>query len=356
MKKIFTLFGLSLVSIFANAQTSVDFETSPLTWNGFGATIDQSFTNPSKSGINTSNTVMKLTTKSSANGGQNYDLAYTGNYSPFVVTTSNCIVKIMIYKTLTSNVTFSFKPNDNTSSLELPVPNTKINQWEELTFNFTPFIGKTVTELAVFPDNTNNRPADITSYVDNISFNDQSTLPLQLTSFTGVFSRLQNTLNWKTASELNFNRFEIEKSIDGKLFAKIGEVKGGKSDYSFIDKNISFSDDLYYRLRLVDNDGTFASSKIVAIKSTPKNESSFSFYPKPAADYLNINFPSEKAFVATLSIYDLSGKIIYKYTQNLNVGSNTLKVNVSTLNTGTYLIGITDDSNSIKTQKFLVSR
>ncbi len=353
MKKIFTLLSLSVISILANAQTPVDFETNSPGWGGFEATIDPSFANPSKMGINTSNTVMKMLVEA---GKPNYGLAYSTGYSSYVVTTANCVVKLMVNKPIASNVTFSLKPNDNTPSLELSIPNTQINQWQELTFDFTAFIGKTVIELAIFPDNTNNRPADVMGYVDNISFNDQSTLPLQLISFSGSFIGLQNTLSWKTAAELNFNRFEIEKSDNGKLFTKIGEVKGGKSEYSFVDKNISFSDDLYYRLKMVDNDGTYISSKVIAINSKSKNESSFSFYPNPATDYLNIDFSSEKSFVATLSVYDLSGKTLTKISQNVNKGNNSLKVNTTGLNAGTYFMRVSDKNSSLKTQKFIVSR
>ncbi|MBK0382263.1 T9SS type A sorting domain-containing protein [Pedobacter sp. SD-b] len=354
MKKIFTLLGLLLLGIVVKAQTPVDFETSTLTWGAAASDVNASFANPSKTGINISNTVLQIATQAD---GPNYGLAYTNNYTPFLVTTANCVVKMMVYKPVTSNVTFSFKPNDMSSSLELSVPNTTINQWEELTFDFTPFIGKTVIELAVFVDNRDHRPTAVTGYFDNISFNDQSTLPLKLTSFTGSFNGLQNTLNWKTASELNINHFEVEKSIDGKLFSKIGELKGGKSEYSFVDKNISFIGALYYRLKMIDNDGTFTYSNIVAINNKSKNETSFSFYPNPAIDYLNVNLISKEASTATLSVYDLSGKLIRESIHSFNIGNNTVRVNTSDLQSGSYLLRITDNkSKLIQTRKFLVSR
>lgn len=353
MKTLFTIINLLLISVLVNAQTLVDFETNSLTWAGVAANIDANFSNPYKSGLNTSNTVLKI---DAAANDPSYALAYTQNYTPFVVTSSNCIVKILVNKPISSNVTFSLKPNDSTPSDEQTVVNTKINQWEELTFDFSSFIGKTVIELAVFVDNTSNRPTNVTGYFDNISFNDISTLPLKLTSFTGSFDGFNANLNWKTESETNFNKFEVEKSSNGVQFVKIGEIKGGINQYSFTDRDVSFNSTYYYRIKMMDNDGKFTYSNIVAINSKTKANNSFSFYPNPAADFVNINLFSKKDNQITCCIYDLSGKLLLKTFQNANIGNNLIKLNTSKLNLGTYILRITDKDGFIKQQKLIISR
>ncbi|HEX6224490.1 MAG TPA: T9SS type A sorting domain-containing protein, partial [Chryseolinea sp.] len=66
-------------------------------------------------------------------------------------------------------------------------------------------------------------------------------------------------LSWATASELNFDKFLIERSLDGKVFSEIGTQKGAgtsvsKRDYYFEDRSPIVGRS-YYRLKAVDYDG-----------------------------------------------------------------------------------------------------
>jgi hypothetical protein len=91
-------------------------------------------------------------------------------------------------------------------------------------------------------------------------------LPVRLVSFVADASEGVAALRWKTAEQENFNRFEIERSLNGKDFDKIGSVAsndGLSGDYDFTDVDAaSQGDQLYYRLKMVDNDDTFAYSTI----------------------------------------------------------------------------------------------
>lgn len=99
-------------------------------------------------------------------------------------------------------------------------------------------------------------------------------LPVELITFKGAVQYGNVKLSWATAMELNNDRFEVERSQDGKTFSKIGEVRGhGNSsvrlDYSFTDTAPAAGDN-YYRLRQVDFDGTEDFSKVVALKVDAK--------------------------------------------------------------------------------------
>ena len=76
----------------------------------------------------------------------------------------------MVYKTIISPVGMKFENADNSLSMEIKIPNTVVNEWEELTFDFTPHIGKTVARLVLFPDFPDSRTAGSTNYFDNIVF------------------------------------------------------------------------------------------------------------------------------------------------------------------------------------------
>lgn len=76
------------------------------------------------------------------------------------------------------------------------------------------------------------------------------------------------TLNWKTGQEDNVNIFHVERSLNNEDFQKIGEVspKGSNSSYEFIDDSISRLRSIYYyRLKIVNNDGTFQFSESLPV-------------------------------------------------------------------------------------------
>jgi len=76
------------------------------------------------------------------------------------------------------------------------------------------------------------------------------------------------TLNWKTGQENEISIFHVERSLNNQDFQKIGEVnpKGNNSSYEFIDENISRLRSIYYyRLKIVNNDGTFQFSESLPV-------------------------------------------------------------------------------------------
>ncbi len=87
------------------------------------------------------------------------------------------------------------------------------------------------------------------------------------------FSAKQNgstaELTWQTANEVAVKNFDIEKSLDGKTFLKIAEVKANNtpSVYSTVDDQFSAS--AYYRLKINDLDGTSKFSNIVFLEKSP---------------------------------------------------------------------------------------
>ncbi len=182
-------------------------------------------------------------------------------------------------------------------------------------------------------------------------------LPLDFTSFTVENKTDFVQLNWKTENETNNKYFNVQHSNDGfnwETISVVYPINSKAAVYSF--KHLTpKAGTNYYKIQQVDKDGKFTFSQVKFVDFS-LNIEKFSFYPNPVADYLNIDFSSEKSFVATLSVYDLSGKLVLKSSQNINMGKNTLKVNISTLNSGTYLIVVNDNLTSIKKQKFIVSR
>ncbi len=155
----------------------INFEPSGFgvgwTWNVFenGSNPPLEFVaNPFPTGINTSATVAKF---SAQQAGQPYAGTETAN-SPagmpiFNIDAAHRIVKIMVYKTTLSDVGIKFADPTGFAFPEIRIPNTVINGWQELTFDFTAQIRDGYKQIIIFPDFT-ARGSNNVVYFDNIRF------------------------------------------------------------------------------------------------------------------------------------------------------------------------------------------
>jgi hypothetical protein len=185
--RIFTLFSFLLLSaVAALAQPTVNFETggagAGYTWNVFENGNNpplEIVANPSATGINTSTKVAKFTARAD---GQVYAGTENarGAFTTFDFSAANTTVKIMVYKSVISPVGLKFVSNGGAQPLKL-VSNTKINEWEELTFDFSDLIPNAIPrdgtinidQLNVFPDHRSGRVENV-CYFDNITFSASS--------------------------------------------------------------------------------------------------------------------------------------------------------------------------------------
>ena len=177
MKKISFLFLMMLSSIAFAQNAPITFETGAYgnawTWTTFeNGTANPAITmvaNPSTSGINTSATVCKFTATAAGQPWAGYESSHGAGIGTFTLSAANCVVKMMVYKSVISDVGIKFATSTNGSTGEIKVANTVINQWEELTFNFASKIGETNDQIIIFPD-FQARTTDNITYVDNITF------------------------------------------------------------------------------------------------------------------------------------------------------------------------------------------
>ncbi|MBP7511889.1 MAG: T9SS type A sorting domain-containing protein [Bacteroidia bacterium] len=175
-------------------------------------------------------------------------------------------------------------------------------------------------------------------------------LPIELSKFEAQCEDNYIKLSWETLSELNNDKFYIEKSVDGIFFETIGQVNGsGNSStvlkYSFIDynyKNITF----YYRLSQQDFDGTTTKSKIIKIEGDCFNNigKEFVLYPNPSKEKLNLSIKLNSTADITLNIYNSVGDQIINIPQNsFPKGLNTLILETESLVPGVYYIHLIKD-------------
>ncbi|PWA09312.1 putative Ig domain-containing protein [Flavobacterium laiguense] len=182
MKKFTSLIFLMLYAFGFSQNAPITFETGGQgsTWsfasfeNSTGIGFEK-VVNPFATGINTSATVGKFT---ALVAGQPWAGCESAGIGKFSLNASNAIVKIMVYKSVISDVALKFSIASGGAQAEIKVANTKINEWEELTFDCSANIGKGESidiEKIIFFLDFQARTTENVCYFDNVTF---SAVPL----------------------------------------------------------------------------------------------------------------------------------------------------------------------------------
>ncbi|MEP6948663.1 MAG: T9SS type A sorting domain-containing protein [Ginsengibacter sp.] len=166
-----------------------------------------------------------------------------------------------------------------------------------------------------------------------------SALPIKLVEFSGVKQKSINELNWKAEEGINFSHYNIERSEDGNTFNPIATIKGkGSASYNYHDSSIIELKVYYYRLKLVETDGSFSYSDIILIMVDPHTKDIL-LYPNPVHNQLKFQLVLDKQSRYDVWIDDISGKTIMKLPAPLfEPGNNYFTINASNLPTGTYTL------------------
>ena len=215
-----------------------------------------------------------------------------------------------------------------------------------LTLSSTSMV-KFVFNLKGSGDIVNPKSGNQFIYMDNFKANYTSILPVELLSFNGVKEKGGNVLSWSTASEINNDHFELERSYDGNSFESIYSVEGkgsynGISNYAFYDNTFE-KGVIYYRLKQVDNDGTTTYSKVISLQD--QQEISITRFSEKS-----LNIGGEN--LTAIEVYDLNGKLIAVQTLNKDLSSQTVSFDYSILSESIYLVRVIGGESSL-TQKIL---
>ncbi|MCU0441863.1 MAG: T9SS type A sorting domain-containing protein [Bacteroidia bacterium] len=171
-------------------------------------------------------------------------------------------------------------------------------------------------------------------------------LPVVLTRFTATAQQQDVVLNWNTASELNNQGFDVERSADGQRFEAIQFVKGnGNSNipkaYQTIDRNAFATQTVwFYRLRQVDMDGRFSYSNKVRV-SKNNQQAQLTVYPNPFETVFTISVEASNNDIALIELVDVQGKVVSTWNKRLTQGINQVELETeSTLPSGLYIARI----------------
>lgn len=162
----------------------------------------------------------------------------------------------------------------------------------------------------------------------------RTVLPVELVDFTARNQDDRVLLNWSVASETNFSHYEVERSFDAQEYQSIGRVEAdASSNYDFNDTAI-FEGKAYYRLRLVDFDGSYSFSMLRQIEKPVLNKR-LKLYPTQTADQLSISSSEDK--IMSVEVFNAEG-VLSKKISDLLLESTVLSV--SDLSSGVYKVRV----------------
>jgi hypothetical protein len=168
--------------------------------------------------------------------------------------------------------------------------------------------------------------------------------PVELSHFTGSIYGNNVELHWRTETEVNNYGFYIERATDNSDWKVIGFVEGhGNSNspklYNYTDSDINQSDSYLYRLKQVDNNGTFEYSNVVTVNVDIPNVFYLSQnYPNPFNPETRIDYTLPGKQLVTLRIYNMLGNLVSELVNDVKeAGSYSEFFNASNFPSGVYI-------------------
>ena len=197
--------------------------------------------------------------------------------------------------------------------------------------------------------------------VNNHSLSVKTILTEKLVSFNATYARNSVELYWNINAVNYSNHFDIERSIDGTNFEKVGEAKqnvASSNEYSFEDNfkpSLARNNDLYYRLKQFDAAGNAVFSKVLIVRSyNSKNVKAISVTPNPSVNDIEVNVQLNQSSYVVMKVMNKEGNEIMRKSIEAESGDNKYALTgTSKLQAGDYTLEIIVNSNERMTLKLI---
>lgn len=189
-------------------------------------------------------------------------------------------------------------------------------------------------------------------------------LPVELVSFSAQVDGEVVNLKWRTETEVNNYGFDIERAVNPRANQKewttIGFIEGhGNSnspkDYSFADGDLSGANIIYYRLKQIDNNGTYEYSHEIEVSIiAPDKHSLGQNYPNPFNPSTKIHYKIAQSEFINLSVYNVLGKEVAVLVNEIQLpGTYSVIFSADNLPGGVYFYKL-ETQNFTQTSKMLL--
>jgi len=177
-----------------------------------------------------------------------------------------------------------------------------------------------------------------------------SALPVKLMEFTATSKGCKAALNWKSASELDVEKYDVEVSADGFDFSQAGTVKAAgttitEQRYGF-DYAMKPGNTYFFRLKMVDKNGSYSYSQVQKAACND-NATGVVIAPNPVVSSVTIS--GMNTGTNTITILDVKGKQVTK----LSVTDREANIDCTAFASGVYTIRIEDERGEVINKKLV---
>ncbi len=178
-------------------------------------------------------------------------------------------------------------------------------------------------------------------------------VPVRVSYLNATQNNNKTRLNWKVVCYLTYANFEIQRSINGFDYVTINSFIADRirclSPFDFDDAISSAR--TYYRLKVGDKDGNFSTSKIVVAFGKENSFEINSITPSLIANSTLLSISSAENDKADISIINMQGNIVKRLPIGLIKGITDIKLDVSALTKGIYIIRITNSTSDFRVKQ-----
>jgi len=206
-------------------------------------------------------------------------------------------------------------------------------------------------------DGTPNGDSGIGTVPAKLQISPNTALPIEMTAFKVEQSFNSILLEWATQTESNSSHFVLEHAPDGANFKEFARVSAAGfsseiqlySEYH-INPNNGFN---YYRLKIVDMNGTFEYTDIIAYYMDKKQRPTLEALPNLVADKTTVLFHNHmgNVFDSELHVHTMSGQLVGTFPFGLSPGENRIELDLSGLERGYYNVSLKEASEAIRIMK-----
>ncbi len=162
-------------------------------------------------------------------------------------------------------------------------------------------------------------------------------LPVEIKNFAVSHCNANACLQWTVGEENNVNHYEVERSVDGISFERVGNVDAmHKSSYTFTDTN-PYAGRNYYRLKVVDIDAKYNYS---SIQSLDFAQGQWNVQIVPTYNESGVYTLQSNMSISSIQVYSTNGSLL----RTLKTTSNIL--DLSDLSNGLYFIKVSTSTES----------
>jgi hypothetical protein len=382
MKNLFTSFlAMTCCAVGFSQNVPIDFETGgngdTWTWTVFENDTDPALEiipNPDPSIVNNSCTVAKFTALQTGNPWAGCESQHATDLGTYMLSSVNSTITIMVWKPVISDVGIKLVNPTNGAMPELKIPNTLINQWEEITFDFSAYITEPiyvagVDQIVIFPDfDLGGRTQDNICYFDHVygsgvaivpccaATSSSITPPDACISYTATSGAVYTTSGFYADTIANVAGCDSMISIDiviNEVDISTTELSGtitsgatGTSTYQWLDCGDSYSiiatetnqayaatGDGDYAVEVTTN-GCVDTSACVNINSLgifDYENASTQVHPNPSTGLFTI---AADAAIGNIEVYSVTGQLVYTRVANEKI----TEIDLTSLKDGLYVL------------------